>query len=368
MSASTGMVTCMLIGDTGVGKSEFGNRYLGQRVFEATDSPNPVTLKPNIQSTQINGLTRYVIDTEGHGDGNSISSEQIQSLALVLTEWENGVNGICIVLNGQNDRFSQGVKDLLRWAYHTFTCRDTLNHICIVFTRCYDAVPYPNREQKQLEYTTCVQRFLGEVAETTDVPTIPIFFVDSLNHESPETERNMIQFHGWLVGQQPLSTKNLRLVAIRDRIEDEVQTRVFKCYRYSGPSNDQYRYAVYEDWKRQKFIPYNGDPVRFSEWVVIRTWEEFASHKMIKTCSRERTGEEKAVEHHRAHAWSGFSSHDHTHYNIYRTRWTEEWTVTTDFDGRVTETEPREVGNRSWTTITSGREHGFTSGYQSIIS
>jgi hypothetical protein len=358
----------MLIGDTGVGKSEFGNRYLRQRLFEANDGPNPVTLQPKVQSTQTDGLTRYVIDTEGHADGNSISSEQIQKLALLLKQWDKGVNGICIVLNGQSDRFSQGVKDALRWAYNTFGTPDVLSHICIAFTRCYDAVPYPNRQRKQVEYMGCVQRFLGEVAGTTNVPTIPVFFVDSLNLESAETERNMTQFHGWLVGRQPLSTQNVKAVSIRDKIEEENRTRVFKSYRYSGPSNDEYRYAVYEDQKRERFTPYNGDPVRFSEWVVTRTWEESAGHKTIKTSSRQKVGEEKEVEHHGGHSMAGFSRHDHTHYTIYRTQWTEEWTVTTDFDGSVTETQPREVGGRSRTQIRSDRERGFTSGYQRVIS
>jgi hypothetical protein len=31
----------VLLGDTGVGKSEFGNRYLGKRAFETGDSPYP---------------------------------------------------------------------------------------------------------------------------------------------------------------------------------------------------------------------------------------------------------------------------------------------------------------------------------------
>jgi hypothetical protein len=125
---------------------------------------------------------------------------------------------------------------------------------------------------------------------------------------------------------------------------------------------------VYEDRKRQQFTPSNGDPVRFSEWVVTRKWEESAGYKIIKTCSRERVSEEKVVEHHSAHSMFGFSSTDHTHYRIYRTRWSEEWTVTTDFDGSVTETQPKQVGERSRTQIASDREHGFTSGYQRIIS
>jgi predicted GTPase len=34
-----------LTGDTGTGKSAFGNAYFGRRVFEESDSPDPVTLE-----------------------------------------------------------------------------------------------------------------------------------------------------------------------------------------------------------------------------------------------------------------------------------------------------------------------------------
>jgi hypothetical protein len=164
MSARSQCVTCVLIGDTGVGKSEFGNRYLGQRVFEANDSAFPVTLQPKTQSAIVNGMTRYVIDTEGHADGNSISSEQIQKLSIFLKSWQKGVNGVCVILNGQYDRFSQGIKDTLQWAYNTFGTKDVLSHICIIFTRCYDGISYPNRERKQNEYRQVVQQFLSQVS------------------------------------------------------------------------------------------------------------------------------------------------------------------------------------------------------------
>jgi hypothetical protein len=94
-------VTCLLIADTGVGKCEFGNRYLRAKRFKPNDSPYPVTLDPETLSTVIDGMTRYdnVIDTEGNCDGNSTSSEQIQKLKLFIKQWKLGVNAVWIVLN-----------------------------------------------------------------------------------------------------------------------------------------------------------------------------------------------------------------------------------------------------------------------------
>lgn len=360
--------TCLLIGDTGVGKSEFGNRYLGNRRFEANNSPFPVTLNPKVESTIVDRVTRNVIDTEGHADGNSISSEQIEKLALFLKQWNRGVNAVCVILNGQSDRFSQGIKDTLRWAYNTFGTPDVLGHICIVFTFCYDGIARPNRPQKEGEYRQCVQDFLREVSGVATIPSIPIFFVDSLNKESAETERNMIQFYSWVMGRQPLPTNNVRAVELRDKIDIEQATRVFVQYRYSGPPENQYRYAVYEDRERQRVTPHNGDPVRYSEWKMTRRWEESAGHQRIVTEFIPHEVEVKEVEHHSGHSVSGFSSRAHTHYSIKRKSWQEQRTITTSFDGTVTRSQPVMVGQVSWRTIESNRERGWTDPYEHVIT
>jgi hypothetical protein len=364
MCSQAQCVTSLVIGDTGAGKSEFGNRYVGASLFEANDGPMPVTAAPSSNSRVVDGMTRRVIDTEGHADGNSVSSIQIQKLASFFRTWQYGVNGICVVLNGQNDRFSQGIKDTLRWAYNTFGTQDVLTHICIVFTRCYDAVPYPNRERKQTEYRACVRTFLQEISGVSSAPEIPIFFVDSIDMESMKTKQNMTQFHGWLVSRTPLPTDRVQAVALRDNVEEEYQRRILTRYRYQGPPSDQYQYAVYQDKKRQKLTPYNGDSVRYGEWEVTREWEEYAGHQKIETRSRNRETEDKMVDHHSGHSMSGFSRRDHTHYTIRRNTWTEQWTVTTHFDGTVTETSPVRVGSVSTRTIDSDRERGWTDGYQ----
>jgi hypothetical protein len=310
-----------------------------------------------------------VIDTEGHADGNSVSSQQIQKLAVFLKTWTKGVNGVCVVLNGQHDRFSQGIKDTLRWSYNTFGTPEVLNNICIIFTRCYAGVRNPNRERKQTDYRRSVQKFLSEISgqPVESIPAIPVFFVDSLGEDDPETDRNFVQFHGWLMSREALSTKLVRAVDLHDRIEEEIEERHFREYRYEGPPKDQYRFAIYESRKRQKVTPYNGDPIRYSNWEVTNTTEEEAGHQTIVNHALTHEIEWKEVDHHSAHSMGGFSSRRHTHYSIMRKKWQEQWTVTTDFEGNVTETEPRQAGEVNTWTQDSGRERGWTDGYERVI-
>jgi hypothetical protein len=363
MSQEQTHLTCLLVGDTGVGKSEFGNRYLNDSVFPTGESPDPVTLEPQIHSASINGVIRQVIDTEGHNDGNSISSQQIQRLAARLNDWEQGVNGIVVVLVGPNGRLSQGVRDILRWLYNTFANPEVLNHISVVFTFCQEGNPTPDRRRRETEFRPRVQQFLMEIAGVETPPPIPIFFVDSKDFQGVETERNIGQFHDWLARQSPLSTHEIRTAPLRETIEDEIETRVFQTYRYDGQPRDQYRFGVYVDQTRQKVTPNNGDPPRYGDWTVIRTWEEPAGHQTVQTKSVEHMIEERRVCHHGPQSLLGMSSGNHTHWNEYRITWIEQWTVTTSFDGEITSTQPVQIGNRSEQETGHGKEKGHTPGW-----
>jgi hypothetical protein len=78
--------------------------------------------------------------------------------------------------------------------------------------------------------------------------------------------------------------------------------------------------------------------------------------------------EGKLTEHHSGHSLFGASSNSHTHYTLWRKWWTEQWTVTTDFDGKVTQTTPKMVGGVGLADCGSGMEGGWTPAYSRMIS
>lgn len=192
----------------------------------------------------------------------------------------------------------------------------------------------------------------------TSIPTscheITIRLVDGPKFKNAQGQGNVLEINEWMMNKNMLLNHQELGVSVESTVEEETESGVFQGYRYEGPANDQYRYAVYEDRKREKMIPQNGDPIQYSEWVVTRTWEEAAGHQTIETRSRQRLHEKKTCDHHT----NGWFRAKHTHYVIIRTWWTEQWTVTTDFDGRVTETTPVEVGGRSYS-----REAGVQDGW-----
>jgi hypothetical protein len=177
-----------------------------------------------------------------------------------------------------------------------------------------------------------------------------------------------MQFHGWLVSRLPLSTADVHEAPLRDKIEDEKEMKMLKCHRSTGPPNDESRVAIDEDRVRQKVTPRNGGPVRFGNCQVLRTYEEPTGRRTVKLHSVTHEIEDKIVERQHAHSVFGFSSHRNTHYDIVRKKWLEQWTVTTDIDGKVTETKPERVGNVTEWKVDSGRERGWTEGHHRVLS
>ena len=421
----TDKVTVLLAGDTGTGKSSFGNYYLGVNVFQASDSINPVTLEAIPRSNRIGDCIRTVIDTEGLNDGQSINAVQIQNLAHTVKNYEDKIHAIVVVLNGQYDRFSQGVKDIIKFAYNSFGTKDALNNICVVFTKCYDT-RRPDRQTKNRDYKQAVRSYLSEVsgAPIEEVPEVPIFFVDCYpDEDNTDSQENLTQFHGWVCSRNPLDPIHFREANYREDYVEETRTRVSKGFVTRGDTT----YELFEDQKRTKIIPNNKDPARYTDWICTRSFEEavkkvifekknnvdlgykysndgsirykvhvdqerkivrdLRTGKDIETTpwynsseerkteagryirreeTRNRKFEKKEVEHHGGHGLFGGS--DHTHYKIFHTSWVEKRTITTDYDGRTSETDWCIVsGSQRTQQVGGGEEGGHTCAYEKEI-
>ena len=98
----------LLLGITGVGKSSLGNFLLGQGLFKVNDTPHAVTLE--IEKIERNGLT--IIDTP---DFFSLEEKQKDLENLIYYIKSLGeLNGIIIVMNSQEKRFSEDIQTMLK--------------------------------------------------------------------------------------------------------------------------------------------------------------------------------------------------------------------------------------------------------------
>jgi hypothetical protein len=264
------------------------------------------------------------------------------------------------VLDGQHHGISQDTQDTLQWLLKTFPMPDLLNHLCIVFTHSPGNIHDQNRLYDELQCTGDDEQMVYQRSTSEIAPTIPIFVVDSVDSTSMELERNMTRFDEWMMTLSSLATANLPIVDLQDQIESEMEMKVFVDYRLSGPESDQYRYAIYEDRQREKMTPHNGDPVHYSEWRVIRQWEEEAGHQTITTRIAPHENEVKGV---RYEEWVDFNGSSiwhsyHTFYTMYHTHFNTQQTITTHFDGSVTKAAPVPKWPRRLWYNCQGRQDG----------
>jgi hypothetical protein len=104
-----------------------------------------------------------------------------------------------------------------------------------------------------------------------------------------------------VIRESSTNTKLIQIVTLRDKVEEEVQKRVFVRYRCNGASADY-----------PTFTPDNGDRVRSGGWAMTQSEEE-PTGQIVGTRTKQRQTEEKQVDNQSAGSSSGFDSHSHNH-------------------------------------------------------
>ena len=127
--------TVIGIGETGMGKSTFLNAFLRKNAFQASNSPDSCTKITSVDSNIINGQTRKAIDTPGIKDTDNMDQEKVKQLVEFLLHYEDGINVVAIVLNGQVDRYTKDTEKFIKIAHQMFNHPDFWEHLCIIFTK-----------------------------------------------------------------------------------------------------------------------------------------------------------------------------------------------------------------------------------------
>jgi GTPase SAR1 family protein len=261
----------LVIGQTGAGKSEFGNGYLKDNTaFKADDSPDAVTFLTSAKERMIDGNKRICIDTQGLDDTQGVDAAHVQQMIRFLREWQKGVNAIAIIINGQAPRFNAGTQKIIKVIHNFFNNPHFWNHVCLIFTKNYKDHPI-NRRQVEDEYQRKVKEVVSEcIGEGGFKQLFPVFLVDSKDINETSTKNELAAFHAWAVGLPSLPTQNVIAPDVNFmRIEEEKRYDILVSENIVQINDvSRCKTLVYENQRREKKTSYNGI-ITYSDWERV---------------------------------------------------------------------------------------------------
>ena len=288
--------TVIGIGETGMGKSTFLNAYLQKNVFKASDSPDSCTKITSVNSNTINNQTRKAIDTPGIKDTDNADQENVKQLVEFLLNYEDGINVVAIVLNGQVDRYTRDTEKFIKIAHQMFNHPDFWEHLCIVFTKWYSGM---NDEQKRIKQEAYKKKVIESIQKYTESDInieLPMFFVDSPNYENDEkTKSELEKFNVFAFSKGAMKTTQVEVPNI---FYEKVIPEKRDNYRYKenliSPDGMQ-RTEYFANQSRNKLVDFDGN-INYTDWKNDKEWEIVKNKKIeVEFATKDVNTEHKPI-------------------------------------------------------------------------
>lgn len=203
----------IILGETGVGKSNLGNFIIKADEFKISSSTNSETQHVFYgESKEI-----IVIDSPGSNDSSLNEDIEEEHLIEIVKAFKKAkyLNTILILLNYQQPRLSKNLKIMIKLFSSIFKISFFLKHLGIVFTRCFDEDGRPAPEElneKKKEWDKEIKTIIKSTLineELTD-DKIQYFFVN-LNPKKKKldkgTEEEMTKLKLWIVSNDFMNTE-----------------------------------------------------------------------------------------------------------------------------------------------------------------
>lgn len=272
----------IILGETGVGKSNLGNFIIKADEFKISSSTNSETQHVFYgESKEI-----IVIDSPGSNDSSLNEDIEEEHLIEIVKAFKKAkyLNTILILLNYQQPRLSKNLKIMIKLFSSIFKISFFLKHLGIVFTRCFDEDGRPAPEElneKKKEWDKEIKTIIKSTLineELTD-DKIQYFFVN-LNPKKKKldkgTEEEMTKLKLWIVSNDFM---NIEIVEESNHpgYTEEQEEKEYEEKNIEGEKlvikkiKKVRKKLIYVDGS----VKYDGDWIKVSEDIREETIEKF---------------------------------------------------------------------------------------------
>ena len=202
----------IMLGETGVGKSNLGNFLLNKHLFDVSDLLKSQT--QFVSKGESNDI--FALDTPGVNDTSMNENLDEEHLTDIVKSFkkEKDLNNILILLNYQTPRLARNLKIMIKLFCAIFHISFFIEHLAIIFTRCYDEDGRPNDEElnkKKKQYDNEIKAIIKSTIineELNESNTIQYFFVN-LNPKKTldeKTKEEMLRLKLWIISNDYMNT------------------------------------------------------------------------------------------------------------------------------------------------------------------
>jgi GTPase SAR1 family protein len=263
----------VLIGETGTGKSSFGNYLLGRNEFKVSAKENSCTTQTISKTSSRNNLIE-IIDTPGFSDSEGrdkeLTQKMIQQLKSLKENKKSDLRLILLILNFRNPRIDAPIQNMIRFYCNVFP-KNLAYHFGIVFTNYHHEYEIQDsdsdpREMKQKNYMPKVMKIISDETEEPLNLKVPVYFVDNKrkDKDSEDEINNIFYFVTSLSPIEEIRECDSKFKNVED---------IFRTNSYEKIEDDGRIVIINEVYRKQKFTDFMGNEFYGSEELYSRKKE-----------------------------------------------------------------------------------------------